>query len=119
MKDCLLYILGSGLFDSPARWWLLGMILSGIMFCLVTVWTIWISLCDIPRRVKHRNLKGILGIIVLLLLYVLFTFFDSRYHEVMKDHEKSLSSPSTPVCSWDYDDSSHRYIYIYEHTNIK
>lgn len=117
--NCLLYLLGSGLFESPARWRLLGMILSSVLFCLVAAWTIWISLSVAACQEKHRNLKGIIGIIALLLLYALFTFFDSHYSKIMKDHEKSLSSPSAPVYSWDYDDSSHEYIYIYEHINIK
>ena len=115
MMNCLIFILGSGILDHPARWWILGMALSGVVLVTVLLWTVLITLSIKYWEVEHRNLKFILGVIAVILLFVLFSFFESRYNEVMQDQESNSTELSSPVCDWVYEVGSNGYIYIYEY----
>ena len=115
MMNCLIFILGSGILDHPARWWILGMVLSGAVLVTVLLWTVLITLSIKYWEVEHRNLKSILGVIAVILLFVLFSFFESRYNEVMQDQENNSTELPSPVCDWVYEVGSNGYIYIYEY----
>ena len=111
----MIFILGSGILDHPARGWILGMALSGAVLVTVLLWTVLITLCIEYRKIEHRNLKSILGVIAVILLFVLFSFFESRYNEVMQDQKKTSTELPSPVCDWVYEVGSNGYIYIYEY----
>ena len=119
MMNDLIYVLGSGILDHPARWWILGMAFSGAALVTVLLWTVLITLCIKYREDEHRNLKSILGVIAVILLFVLFSFFESRYNEVMQDKEDISTELSSPVCDWVYEVGSNGHIYIYEYTYKK
>lgn len=115
MMNDLIFILGSGILDHPARWWILGMAFSGAALVTVLLWTVLITLCIKYREDEHRNLKSILGVIAVILLFVLFSFFESRYNEVMQDQEITSTELPSPVCDWVYEVGSNGHIYIYEY----
>ena len=119
MMNCLIYILGSGILDHPARWWILGMAFSGIALVSALFWTVLITLSVEFRDDAHRNLKSVLGIIAIILLYLLFSFFESRYNEVMQDQKTSTTELPSPVSDWVYEEGSNGHIYIYEYTYKK
>ena len=119
MTNNIMYLLGSGILDHPARWWILGMALTGTAMVFMLIWTAMITLCIEYRKDEHRNLKSILGIIAVILLYVLFSFFEVHYNDVMKDQESCSTEHSQFINDWVYIEGGHGHIYIYEYTYKK
>lgn len=83
----LLFFLSSGILEHPALFEIIGMALSGILLIIMMIWTAWIVLSDAGRLVPKY--LCILGIIALILLFSVFTIFEDRYDDLMKNKEKT------------------------------
>lgn len=114
----ILYILGSGILEHPARWEILGIAVTGMLFFVVTCWTVWICLNDL-HPVSNRNCKCVLGAIVMLLLMYIFGLFSDRYNEIMYKATEVNKTIVPSSISWSFQQDGRGNVLIYENMNIK
>lgn len=110
------YLLGSGIMDHPARWYIVGMAYSSLTLICLMFWTLWVTL-GTNMGIKNRNLKSILGVIGIILLYLLFDYCSCKYTEIM-NNERMAQKVSG---NWDFTfkEDSTGNICIYENIKIK
>lgn len=113
MTNIFLFLLGSGILDHPALAEIIGMVISGIALLAVVCWTFWLDLCTSAKHVENRNLKSVLGVIFIILLYFVFSFFNSAYEQKMRQEHPRQQSGSKTVC-WKVVKGVDGNTYIYE-----
>lgn len=108
-----LYILGSGIFDMPRFWWLLGMLLSFFCIAFLIVYTWCLTMFDICKYISHRTLKSFLGIIGIILMYYVFSFCEGKYYEYLYSDDPLKVEQTSKKDLWriEYDKDGNTYIY--------
>lgn len=107
--DYTLYLLGSGILDHPARWWIIGMVVSGIFLLSALCLMIWLSFSETATRQPFRDTKILVCFVVILALCSLLGFCQDRYYQEIQNNKTEAAQ-----ASWHFLQDGQGNIYVYD-----